>query len=117
MRDLTTLDRYRTSGKALWGWDGDGTCGAFVVPSPIDRAPMTVVASSEGGWDHISVSRRNRVPNWHEMEHVKRMFFADDETAVQFHVPATDHINTHPNCLHLWRWQGGDFPRPPAIFV
>lgn len=120
MRNLSLLDIYRYSGPdimALWGWAGDETCGCFHLPSPVDQAPMRVIASSEGGWDHVSVSRRNRCPNWTEMEHVKRLFFRDDETAMQLHVPPADHINCHPYCLHLWRPQGIEIPRPPAIMV
>lgn len=121
MRNLRELDKYRvTDPKALalyGGWAGDETCGAFLVPSPFDHVPMVVVASSEGDWDHLSVSRRNRTPNWREMEHVAKLFFKDDETAVQFHVPPSDHINIHPYCLHWWRSQNVPFPRPPAIFV
>ena len=120
MRDLRSLDRYRDVSArvvAHFGSTGDGTCGSFVVPSPIDRAAMRIVASSGEGWDHVSVSRANRCPNWPEMEHVKRMFFGDDETAMQLHVPTTDHVNCHPHCLHLWRPFDGNIPRPPAIFV
>jgi hypothetical protein len=120
MRNLHELDGYRMRGEAVreaYGWDGDETCGAFTVPSPVDRQPLVIVASTEGGWDHVSISRRNRVPNWAEMEHVARLFFRDDETAVQFHVPPSDHINIHPNALHWWRPQDQPIPRPPGIFV
>jgi hypothetical protein len=103
--------------REAYGWEGDETCGAFNVPSPIDRQPLVIVASSDGGWDHVSVSRRNRCPNWQEMEHVARLFFRDDETAVQFHVPASDHINVHPNCLHWWRPTEQTQPLPPKLFV
>ena len=51
------------------------------------------------------------------MEHIKRLFFADDETAMELHVPPDKHINTHPNCLHLWRPQDQPIPLPPSIFV
>jgi len=120
MRNLRELDAHRMRGDAVkefYGWEGDETCGAFSVPSPLDRQPLVIVASSEGGWDHVSVSRKNRAPNWAEMEHIARLFFAPDETAVQYHVPASDHINVHPNCLHWWRSQEAPFPRPPGIFV
>lgn len=120
MRNLRLLDAIRETGPeiiAMWGWAGDDTCGAFWVNSPVDRAPMKVIASSGEGWDHVSVSRRNRCPNWPEMEHVKRMFFRDDETAMQLHVPPTDHVNCHPYCLHLWRPHGIEIPRPPSIMV
>lgn len=120
MRNLNLLDIYRDTSKAVrefFGTIGDHTCGAFFVPSPIDAAPMRVIASSHGGWDHVSVSRTNRCPNWPEMEHVKRMFFKDDETCMQLHVQPSEHINIHPHCLHIWRPQQETIPLPPGIFV
>lgn len=120
MRNLHELDRYRRTdrGTIEWfGWIGDETCGAFALPSPTDSAPRRIVASSGDGWDHVSVSRRNRCPNWTEMEHVKRLFFRDDETAMQLHVPAADHVNNHPYCLHLWRPLDTPIPRPDALFI
>ena len=120
MRNLHELDIHRMRGDAVkefYGFEGDETCGAFSVPSPVDRQPLLILASSAGGWDHVSVSRKNRCPNWAEMEHVARLFFRTDETAVQFHVPASDHINVHDHCLHWWRPQEAPLPRPPGIFV
>jgi hypothetical protein len=117
MRNLRELDDHRISAKATHGWDGDGTCGAFRLPSPIDGQPLAIIASSGDGWDHVSVSRTNRCPNWPEMEFVKRRFFQDDETVMQLHVPIAAHINAHPNCLHLWRPQTLQIPRPPGWMV
>lgn len=119
MRDLRVLDVYRDPGGELlaYGERGDATAGVFLVPSPIDGGPMRVIASAGDGWDHVSVSRRNRCPNWPEMEHVKRLFFRDEETAMQLHVPPADHVNCHPHCLHLWRPLAGEIPRPPSIMV
>jgi hypothetical protein len=135
MRDLRELDRYRERGphvRAFYGFDGDETCGMFLVPSPIDQQPMAVVASCgeewrpvreyEGYtglplWDHVSVSRKTRAPNWQELDHIYRLFFRPDETAMQLHVPKSEHVNTHPHCLHLWRPIGAEIPKPPAIFV
>ena len=118
MRDLRELDRYRVPASEHYGWDGDQTCGAFALPSVIDRAPLRVIASAAEGWDHVSVSRANRCPNWPEMEQVKRAFFRDDETAMQLHVPTADHINVHPHTLHLWRPNNGTvIPLPPKVMV
>ena len=120
MRNLNLLDAYRDvspSVIALFGSTGDHTCGTFLIPSPIDKANIRIVASCEGGWDHVSASRPNRCPNWTEMEYVKRMFFKEHETAMQLHVPPSDHVNCHPNCLHLWRPQFTDIPRPPSEMV
>lgn len=122
MRNLLDhdIDRWRLRTQAVikqYGGYGDETCGLFVLPSPIDGGDLRVIASAGGGWDHLSVSRVNRCPNWIEMEHVKRSFFRDDEVAMQLHVTPKDHVNVHPYCLHLWRPQDREIPLPPAIFV
>jgi hypothetical protein len=87
------------------------------VPSAIDRAELRVIATAGEGWDHVSVSRANRCPNWPEMEQIKRLFFATVETAMQLHVPPSDHISVHPYCLHLWRPHDVEIPRPPSWMV
>lgn len=120
MKDLRLLDQYRSYAPevvAMYGSTGDGTCGVFAIPSVVDGSPLLVIASAGGGWDHVSVSRPNRCPNWPEMDHVKRLFFRDDEVAMQLHVAARDHISVHPNCLHLWRPQAVAIPLPPPEFV
>jgi hypothetical protein len=120
MRNLHELDQWRDVGPEVvkfYGHTGDHAAGAFIVPSPIDKANMRVVASADMGWDHVSVSRRNRCPNWTEMEFVKRSFFRDDEYAMQLHIPPSEHINFHSNCLHIWRPHDMPIPLPPSIFV
>jgi len=120
MRNLHTLNCYRRTDRdviAHYGTTGDDRFGVFEVPSAIDRQPMIVIASSGDGWDHVSVSRRTRCPNWREREQVKRLFFRDDETAMQLHVPPAEHVSCHPFCLHLWRPLNCDIPPPPAEFV
>lgn len=120
MRNLNELNRCRDTSRAViahFGSVGDETCGCFWINSPVDSAPMRVVASNGEGWDHISISRKNRCPNWPEMEHAKRLFFQDDETAMQLHVPVSDHRSFHDFCLHIWRPHSFDIPRPPAIMV
>lgn len=103
--------------------------GAFLVPhlsgpglsasrpTLLKRAWLRVIASNDDGWDHVSVSLRDRTPTWDEMEYIKHLFFRPDETAMQLHVPGSDHVNNHPYCLHLWRPHGVAIPRPPADMV
>lgn len=109
MRELNTLGEYAVA----LGEDG----GAFNVPHHPTGVLLRVIASNGGGWDHVSVSLPNRTPNWREMEYIKRLFFRENEAAMQIHVPPADHINCHPNCLHLWRPQDTEIPRPPAWMV
>ena len=69
------------------------------------------------GWDHVSVSAKNRTPTWAELEYVRKLFFKPHETVMQLHVPESDHVNCHPFCLHLWRPQNEKIPRPPEWMV
>lgn len=128
MKNLRLLDQYRVPQNEMDGRFafllGDAFTaeamshgGWFRVKSPVDFAEMFIVVSDAGGWDHVSVSRERRCPNWPEMDHVKRLFFEDEETAVQFHVPVAKHINIHPYTLHLWRDQVNGVRLPPEIYV
>lgn len=119
MKDLHTLDKYRVDMSRFYGSMGDGKNGAFKVY--IGGRSFFVIASDGGGWDHVSVSPCNRkrqsCPTWDEMCAIKDMFFEPEETVVQYHPPKSDYVNNHPYCLHLWRPQDKEMPRPPAIFV
>jgi hypothetical protein len=120
MIDLSTLDEHRVIDRDVmlhYGDAGDSTCGAFRLKSPIDGQVLRIIASSGGGWDHVSVSRERRIPNQIEMDFVFRHFFRDGETAVQFFLPRDQHVNIHPNCLHLWRARDRSIPLPPIEFV
>lgn len=120
MRNLNLLDIHRDASPEVishFGSPGDDKGGMFRVPSKIDKALMTVIASNAEGWDHVSISRTNRCPNWIEMEQIKRLFFHDDEIAMQLHMPVNDHISLHPYCLHIWRPHKLEIPLPPADMV
>jgi len=122
MKDLTYLNQYRLKDdeRMLYGVNGDGTCGIFKVF--VHGKSFRVVASTGGGWDHVSVSpgnpNRKKCPTWDEMCAIKDMFFEKEEVAVQYHPAESEYVNNHPYCLHLWRPNYGvHMPTPPKIFV
>ncbi len=107
-----------------WGCDpGSLRGGIFMAPAlgtpGLKELPaqLRIIVGIGAGWDHVSVSLETRCPTWGEMEFVKRLFFRDDETAIQLHVPPADHINHHAFTLHLWRPHMVSIPRPPAWMV
>ena len=116
MKNLCDLDKYRYVVGDIHRYNGYGGSkqGVFIIPND---PPLRVIADSGQGWDHVSVSTETRCPTWEEMDRIKRIFFKDHETAVQYHVPASDHINIHDYCLHLWRPTFKRFPMPPKIRV
>lgn len=123
MRDLRELNHWRDwQGEArVYGKGSDAdlaVAGAFNVPAKGTRKGLRVIASTGGGWDHVSISLPMRCPTWEEMDAIKRLFFLPGEVAMQLHVGAGDHISNHRYCLHIWRPNDGqEIPLPPAHFV
>ena len=64
-----------------------------------------VWGSDEEGWEHVSVSPFNHsiTPSWDDMCNLKRIFWDDEEMALQFHPRKSQYVNMMENCLHLWR--------------
>ena len=62
--------------------------GFFVINGPCGQ-PLAVIANAADadGWDHVSISLKNRCPNWTEMCFVKDLFFEPEETVMQLHPP------------------------------
>lgn len=85
---------------------------------------LSIVASDGGdwpfdgpAWEHVSVSTPTRTPTWAEMSWVKRQFWGDDATVIEFHPPRSEYVNNHEHCLHLWRPIGVAIPLPPSLAV
>jgi hypothetical protein len=89
--------------------------GAFLIP--FRGRGLAVIASNDGGWEHVSVSLKNRCPNWEEMCFIKSMFWDEKEYVMQLHPPKSKHLNIHQYCLHLWKPLNQEIPIPPIEFV
>lgn len=79
----------------------------------------SVIWSTGGGWEHVSMAPLNRrvIPSWDDMCELKDMFFNDDEVVVQYHPAKSEYVNNKSNCLHLWRPLELEMPTPPTIMV
>lgn len=95
----------------------DGGMGTFTRGS---CKGMTVIWSYGGGWEHISIDGKNRLPSWDEMCELKDMFFEEDECCVQYHPPKSEYVNNAKYCLHIWKpieRYVGKLPIPDSILV
>ena len=108
--------------------------GVFVFPYD-DRIWLACIATDGAdcpganqhtiGWEHVSIHGENErkgtmrhfTPDWDMMAFIKQKFWKDSEAVVQFHVPLVDHVNVHPNTLHLWRNRNDPPKLPPKICV
>lgn len=93
----------------------DGFNGLYT--DPVEKKYYFFVFSWGGGWEHLSVSQRNKTPSWDIMCRMKEIFWGDDEVCVEYHPKKEDYVNFHPHCLHIWKEVGKEFPTPPSIFV
>ena len=108
--------------------DSYGTCGMFYIPASLRRAYALIVICSDGegweengypppAWEHVSVSTAVRCPTWEEMCFIKSLFWDPEDVVIQFHPRASEYVNNHPHCLHLWRPIGVAIPTPPLETV
>jgi len=103
-----------------------GNNGLFQLKNPqcLTYTPsnlVNVIASDGEDWEHVSVTigPATRTPTWEEMNHVKNLFWEEEDLVVQLHPPISQYINHHSYCLHLWRKAGtNDFcEMPPKDMV
>lgn len=119
------IEKFRVCDGVLASDASYGAGGAFRIPY---RGDVLHVIAHDGSrwsdqglpgdpWEHVSVSLVSRCPTWEEMDFVRQLFWGDDETVLQLHVPRAQHVNFHPYCLHLWRPIGVEIPLPPSVTV
>lgn len=111
-------EQYRVRNGKLASDSSFGNFGAFVVPLG-NGIKANVIASDDEGWEHVSITIRdkNRTPTWQEMGIIKDIFWDETDCCVQYHPPKSEYVNNHPYCLHIWRSKDQSLPMPPSIFV
>jgi hypothetical protein len=119
VRNLNYLNDYRVS---YMGDMGNEHNGVFKIPR--GKNVFVVIASSDMGWQHVSLSLQTntgkileRCPKWSEMCELKELFFEDEEVAMQLHPKKSQYVNLNPYVLHLWRPLDEKIPLPPLIIV
>lgn len=85
------------------------------LPEPFDPRIIRKFVSNDGlcllvscglysgcPYIHASISRRDELPTYADLVRVKDMVFGPDRYAAMVFPPKDQHVNIHPNCLHLW---------------
>lgn len=108
-------EQYRIKHGILGTEEADGCNGLFLVP--IKNRTWRVIASDGDGWEHVSISHRDVLPNWAVMCAIKDLFWSEEDCVVQYHPAKSEYVNCHPNTLHLWRPIGVSIPKPPTYMV
>lgn len=109
-------NHFRLRTGRLASEERNGNNGAFILRLRHGQM-VTAIATDDEGWEHVSVSRRDRCPTWYEMCQVKALFWDPEDCVLQYHPPASEYVSNHDFCLHLWRPVGQAVPMPPAWMV
>ncbi len=114
----SAVEQYRVT---KFSSEEDGFNGLFFIPG--DELPphygesvfMRVIASSGFGWDHVSIMHPDREITNKEVERVRRLFWGNTETVVEYHDEGIMFpIPTDKSApRHLWCPQGCEVIRPP----
>lgn len=114
-QDNKRIEKWRVRSGPLGSNHTYGNNGCFKIP--LGAKTASVMISDGDGWEHVSVSFADRCPYWDEMCQIKNIFWAADETVIQYHPSKLNYVNNHPHCLHLWRPLSKSLPLPPTYMV
>ena len=90
-----------------------GHCDCYCVP--YNNQKLFVITSLDNdldgiAWEHVSVSLKKRVPTYAEMNFIKNLCWDPEDEVIHFFPKASQHVNVHEYCLHLWRPVGVKLP-------
>lgn len=99
MKDLRTLDKFRNPfAELIFLLDNPRNSGVFKFLR--NGAEMHVIASIDGGREHVSASFGDKTPSEQDMEWLGKQFFSPEELkAVYEGHPGMPEAHTR----HLWR--------------
>ena len=60
------------------------------------------IEEDEKLWIHTSFSRRSRIPDYKDIQFVKKSFIGEDNKAIMIFPEKANHVNIHNYCLHLF---------------
>lgn len=127
MSDWKFLEAHRVRIGYYASEPEDGFNGMFDFALPGEPRRIRCVASNGDDapdglpeWEHVSVSfgtHSIKTPSWEIMCRVKDLFWEPEDAVIQIHPRASEYLNFHAGCLHLWRCLCAEQPLPPSIFV
>lgn len=70
---------------------------------------VVTVSKDAGKW-HLSISRKDRLPNYDEIKYARYAYLPEDIVVAQLFPPKEDLVNLHQFCLHLWELVPEELP-------
>lgn len=117
MKDIQVILQDKRIAQVLRKVNGDKAIQLKLMLNTQYNKQSCVKFTRAVGWEHLSVSFDDMLPDWNYMQEMKEMFWKDDEECFQLHPKKENYINNHNYCLHIWRPLEQPIPVPPTILV
>lgn len=76
---------------------------------------LRVYVSTSNGWDRVAVHCARAQPTLSQIDHIRKLFFEDDELVQIFMPPKSRYSNPDHNTVILWHATTIQVPTPPVI--
>lgn len=97
--------------------DGDDIQLRAYYTDPLTQKRYWCKFTRAMGWEHLTISGQNKVPDWNVMCKVKDIFWDDEECCIEYHPRKSQYVNNNETCLHIWKPIGVELPEPPTILL
>lgn len=95
-------DYWKKIPNAMWllGMDTDEWSGVWIFDGIMVIASAGTFDGRE--WLHVSFSRKSRLPDYKDLQLVRKDFIGTDKKAVMVFPEESHYVDIAKNCLHLW---------------
>lgn len=105
---MTTASEYYENRKIPPGWRilEEGEDGYLWLNRKRRLSVIASIFEEQDGreWLHLSIAHqiKGRLPTYEELTYLKRHWAGPDKKCIMVLPPESEHVNFHPNCLHLF---------------
>ena len=80
----------------------DGVAFRHLIDDNMTCIVSDGIEEDDQQWRHISISHRNRMPDYDELKRAKELFAGNDCIGYLIFPEKFKHINIDPHCLHIF---------------
>lgn len=111
---IDALAMRRSLGRDDWAVPSRFGPDGWVFKTVETADPATIIVTADTYrtgrlWVHASISRPVRMPSYWDLKMLHHAVFGRGY-AFQVFVPPSEHVDIHPNCLHLFGLKTGERP-------
>jgi len=80
----------------------DGCAFKHLIDSKMTCIVSDSIELDKKGWRHVSISHKDRIPDYNEIKRVKELFVGKYTEGYLIFPSEDKHVNLNPHCLHIF---------------